>query len=210
MTTTHVVRDLVSGPPVVLDGDDIDTDRIIPARFMKSLAYSTLGQHVFEGERVRARAAGRVHPFDDPAHRSAKVLLVGENFGCGSSREQAAQAISRWGIDVVAGISFGEIFRGNCATIGLPCVTMTREDSLAARAVAGADPSATAVVDLVAKQLRIGSQSWPVDLNESLRQRFLNGTWDTLTTLLAGADDVRLTRQRLPYLNGWRAHAHAG
>ena len=207
MTTPNVIRDLICGPPVVLDGDDIDTDRIIPARFMKLLSFSELGQHAFEGERVRARAAGRVHPFDDPAHRGAKVLLVGENFGCGSSREQAAQAISRWGIEAVAGISFGEIFRGNCATIGLPCVTMTREDSLAARAVAGADPSATTVVDLVARQLRIGSQTWPVDLNESLRQRFLTGTWDTLTTLLAGAGDVRVARQRLPYLNGWQAHA---
>ena len=207
MTTPTVVRDLICGPPVVLNGDDIDTDRIIPARFMKLLSFSELGTHAFEGERVRARAAGRVHPFDDPAHRAAKVLLVGENFGCGSSREQAAQAISRWGIEAVAGISFGEIFRGNCATIGLPCVTMTREDSLAARAVAGADPSATAVADLVARQLRIGPQAWPVDLNESLRQRFLTGTWDTLTTLLDGAGDVRLARQRLPYLNGWQAHA---
>jgi 3-isopropylmalate/(R)-2-methylmalate dehydratase small subunit len=207
MTTPSVVRDIICGPAVVLDGDDIDTDRIIPARFMKLLSFSELGQHAFQGERVRAKAAGRVHPFEDPAHRGAKVLLVGENFGCGSSREAAAQAISRWGIEAVAGISFGEIFRGNCATIGLPCVTMTREDSLAARAAAGAGPSATTVVDLVARQLRIGSRTWPVDLNESLRQRFLTGTWDTLTTLLAGAGDVRVARQRLPYLNGWQAHA---
>lgn len=204
MTTGTVVRDVVAGPPIVLDGDDIDTDRIIPARFLKSLTFDALGQHVFEGERANARAAGRVHPFDAPEHQGAKVLLVAENFGCGSSREHAAQAINRWGIDVVVGISFGEIFRGNCATIGLPCVTTSREDSTAARAVAAADPSATAVVDLTTKQLRIGDRQWPIEINESLRQRFLAGTWDTLTTLLAGADDVRRTMERLPYLNGWR------
>ncbi|MCZ0204435.1 3-isopropylmalate dehydratase small subunit [Streptomyces sp. UMAF16] len=209
MTTATAVRDVISGPPIVLDGDDIDTDRIIPARFLKSLTFDALGKHVFEGERANARAAGQIHPFDDPRHEGAKVLLVGENFGCGSSREHAAQAINRWGVDAVAGVSFGEIFRGNCATIGLPCVTLSRQDSAAARAAALAEPTATTTVDLAARELRVGAQSWPIDLNESLRQRFLTGTWDTLTTLLAGAEDVRRTMDRLPYLNGWRTAAAA-
>jgi len=203
----NTVRDVMSGHSVVLNADDIDTDRIIPARFLKSLTFDQLGDHVFDDDRANARDAGKVHPFDHPNNQGAKVLLVGENFGCGSSREHAAQAIHRWGIDVIAGISFGEIFSGNCATIGLPCVTLSRADSTTARRVAAEDPSVDTAVDLTAKELRIGSRVWTIDINESLRQRLLSGTWDTLSTLQAGAEDVKRAMQRLPYLNGWQVEA---
>jgi 3-isopropylmalate/(R)-2-methylmalate dehydratase small subunit len=195
----------ISGTAIALHGNDIDTDRIIPARYLKHLTFDALGNHVFEGDRKNATAAGEVHPFDDPRHTGARVLVVAENFGCGSSREHAAQAIHRWGIRAIAGVSFGEIFRGNSATIGLPCVLLSPEDATMARAVVAADSDLAVTVDLEAKQLRAGAHSWPIEINESLRERFVSGAWDTLTTLSAGAKDAERVAERLPYLNGWRA-----
>jgi 3-isopropylmalate/(R)-2-methylmalate dehydratase small subunit len=202
MTTVTPVRDVISGTAIAMNGNDIDTDRIIPAKYLKSLTFDKLGAHAFEVDRANV-ADGEVHPFDDPVHAGASVLLVASNFGCGSSREHAPQALNRWGIKAIAGISFGEIFRGNAATIGLPCVTMSEADSARARAVVGADPTLEVTLDLARKELRAGDHRWPVDINESLRARFISGTWDSLTTLLAGAEQVRQKAATLPYLNGF-------
>lgn len=193
----------ISGTAIAMDGDDIDTDRIIPARHLKALTFDALGEFVFEGDRGNAKAAGLVHPFDAPQHAGASVLVAGENFGCGSSREHAPQALYRWGIRAVAAVSFGEIFRGNSATIGLPCVLFTREAADEARAAVTADPAADVTIDLEAKQLRIAGRSWPVEISESLRRRFVSGHWDSLSTLVEGAADADDLSRRLPYLNGF-------
>ncbi|RAG81935.1 isopropylmalate isomerase [Streptacidiphilus pinicola] len=195
----------VSGTAIAMEGDDIDTDRIIPARHLKSLSFDALGRFVFEGDRRNAKAAGQVHPFDAPEHAGARVLVAGENFGCGSSREHAPQALHRWGIRAIAAVSFGEIFRGNSATIGLPCVLLTPEVSAEARAAIAADPTVEVTVDLEAKQLRFGGTVRPVRINESLRQRFVSGSWDSLTTLAEGSGAAAELSRRLPYLNHWHA-----
>jgi 3-isopropylmalate/(R)-2-methylmalate dehydratase small subunit len=195
----------ITGTVLVLTGQDIDTDRIIPARFLKQLTFDDLGRHVFEDDRKQLTAAGRTHPFDDPARQGASILLTAANFGCGSSREHAAQALQRWGIRAVAGESFGEIFHGNCASIGLPCVTLAPADAAEARAAAEADPHAPARVDLVERRFVIGDRHYPIGLNASLRDRFVSGAWDTLTELAADLDAVRAVAARVPYLNG-----HAG
>ncbi|MFF2079095.1 3-isopropylmalate dehydratase small subunit 2 [Kitasatospora sp. NPDC058162] len=197
--------EIISGTAIAMDGDDIDTDRIIPARHLKALTFDALGTFVFEGDRKNAEAAGAVHPFDAPEHAGASVLVAGENFGCGSSREHAPQALYRWGIRAIAAVSFGEIFRGNSATIGLPCVLLTPEAAAQARAVIAADPTAEVTVDLATKQLRTAGRSWPVEINESLRQRFVSGGWDSLSTLAEGTAAAADLSRRLPYLNGWRA-----
>lgn len=200
--TTTPIRE-ITGTTVVVAASDIDTDRIIPARFLKQLTFGELGRHVFEDDRKQTAAAGRVHPFDDPDRTGAAILLTGPNFGCGSSREHAPQALHRWGISVVVGESFGEIFHGNCASIGLPCVTLDPGDAAAARAIAQADPHCSARVDLVGLSLVLGEQMFPIRISESLRARFVEGTWDTLTELVADPDAIRATPGRIPYLNGW-------
>jgi 3-isopropylmalate/(R)-2-methylmalate dehydratase small subunit len=194
----------ITGTTVVLTGQDIDTDRIIPARFLKQLTFADLGRHVFEDDRKQMTAIGRTHPFDDPARQGASILLTAANFGCGPSREHAPQALKRWGISVVAGESFGEIFHGDCASIGLPCVTMDPVDAAEARTLAGADPHRIARVDLVKRILAIGEHWYPIRINESLRIRFVEGTWDTLTELASNSDAVRAAARRFPYLNGWQ------
>ncbi|MEV5601810.1 3-isopropylmalate dehydratase small subunit [Streptomyces sp. NPDC052299] len=204
MTTSTAPRIAqVTGTTVVLGGNDIDTDRIIPARFLKHLTFDALGNHVFEDDRKQDHARGVTHPFDAPERSGAGILLVAKNFGCGSSREHAAQALHRWGVRAVVGESFGEIFRGNCGTIGLPCVSISAEDGEAARAIAAADPTAEAEVDLDRGVLRIGGREFAVEMQASLREAFLEGTWDTLTELLKSSDKVRETAAGLPYLNGF-------
>jgi 3-isopropylmalate/(R)-2-methylmalate dehydratase small subunit len=197
----------ITGKAIALDGNDIDTDRLIPAKYLKHLTFDSLGNHVFEVDRLNATANGQVHPFDAPAHAGATVLLTAQNFGCGSSREHAAQALYRWGIRVIAGVSYGEIFRGNSATIGLPCVMLDPGDASEARKVVAADPGLEVAVDLEAKELRAGDRSWPIQINESLRQRFMSGSWDTLTTLASASDQISEVAARLPYLNGFAVQA---
>ncbi|MFJ3303930.1 3-isopropylmalate dehydratase small subunit 2 [Streptomyces sp. NPDC086549] len=194
----------VSGTTVVLEGHDIDTDRIIPARFLKHLTFDALGNHVFEDDRKQQHTQGTVHPFDAPERAGAAILLTSKNFGCGSSREHAAQALYRWGVRAVVGETFGEIFRGNCGTIGLPCVSLSSEDAQEARKIATADPSVQAEVDLVQGVFRVGDREFPVEISPSLQEAFVAGTWDTLTELLKTAGEVKDTAARLPYVNGFR------
>lgn len=194
----------IAGTAISLDRDDIDTDRIIPARFLKFLTFDALGEHVFEDDRKGLAVDKLVHPFDEPERGGATVLVVAKNFGCGSSREHAPQALHRWGIRVVVGESFGEIFHGNSATIGLPCLTLPAADAAEAREMVAADPNLAVSVDLEQKEMRAADRVWGFNINESLRERFVKGTWDTLSELSAATSQVREVAGRLPYLNEWR------
>ncbi|HEV2634478.1 MAG TPA: hypothetical protein VGX23_04995 [Actinocrinis sp.] len=198
------IREAFSGTAIALHGEDIDTDRIIPARYLKELTFAALGRHVFADERAAATAEGAVHPFDDPVHEGAQILLTARNFGCGSSREHAPQALSRWGIKVIVGVSFGEIFQGNAATIGLPCLTIDERDAAEARAAVDKDPASAVSVDLGTLRLTVGSESWPVAINEALRHQLRTGAWDTLAILGTGREQAEAKFAELPYLNGWR------
>lgn len=200
----------IEGTGIALNGNDIDTDRIIPARFLKHLTFDALGQHVFEDDRKQMATADRVHPFDDPTRAQARLLITAKNFGCGSSREHAPQALYRWGIRAVAGESFGEIFYGNAAAIGLPCLVLSEADAATARALVEADATLTMVVDLQRRELRAPGQRWPVEINDSLRERFVSGRWDTLSELGTAMEQVQTVAQRLPYLNHWQTSVVAG
>jgi 3-isopropylmalate/(R)-2-methylmalate dehydratase small subunit len=192
----------IEGRALPLPGNDIDTDRIIPARFLRAVSFDGMEKHVFEDERKAGgyRGTNRPHPFDDPRYAGASVMVVEENFGCGSSREHAPQAIQRWGIEAIVGESFAEIFFGNSVMIGLPCVTAAAADLKEIFGRVAADPQQTMVVDLEARTCTIGDFTCPVGLPARTREALLTGAWDTTGMLLDKFDEVRRTAARLPYL----------
>ena len=186
------------GRALPLRGHDIDTDRIIPARFLVAVSFEGLERHVFEDDR-----AGGGHPFDNPAYQGASILIVNRNFGCGSSREHAPQAIQRWGIRAIVGEGYSEIFFGNSAQLGLPCLTVSPEDAERLLSRAEADPKAEFVVDLVAQQVRSGDLIVPATMPASARDALTSGLWDGTGLLLEDFEQVRATAARLPYVAGW-------
>ena len=199
-----MIRDFarIEGRALPLPGNDIDTDRIIPARFLRSVSFDGLEKHVFEDERKAGgyRGTNRPHPFDDPRYAGASVMVVEDNFGCGSSREHAPQAIQRWGIQAIVGQSFAEIFFGNSVMIGLPCVTAGADDLQEIFKRIAADPQQTMVVDVNAGICTIGDFRCKVGMPAKTRDAFLTGAWDTTGMLLDRFEEVRDTAARLPYL----------
>ncbi len=191
----------VTGTGVPLLLDDIDTDRIIPARFLRCVTFDGLGEHAFEDDRKQDSK----HPFDDARFQGGSVLVGGRNFGCGSSREHAPQALIRWGIKAVVAESFAEIFFGNCTGLGVPCVNATRGDLDKLAAAIKADSTLPVTVDLEAKQVRAGSLLFPITMLESARGSLTTGNWDFLGQLLEGAEAVKQAAAKLPYVNGFKA-----
>ncbi len=198
----------VMGPALVLRGDDIDTDRIIPARFLKCVAFDGLGEQVFADDRAEL---GGSHPFDRPEHRDATILLVNRNFGCGSSREHAPQALMRWGIRAVVGESFAEIFYGNCLALGIPCLQASHDTMLAIQVAAAADPTILFNLDLAQASLTAGGpnagQSWNLELAAGPQLMLVSGQWDGTGQLLARDSELTATAARLPYLTNFRTAA---
>ena len=193
----------ITGRAVPLRGDDIDTDRIMPARFLRAVSFDGLETHVFEDDRRAGAAAGARHPFDDPARAGAPVLLVNRNFGCGSSREHAPQALARWGVRAIVGESFAEIFFSNAVALGVPCVAACPEDVQALMALVERDPAATVSVDLKGLIVRAGGIEAPCTIPSAARSAFLAGTWDATALLTAEFEAVRAAAARLPYLVGF-------
>jgi 3-isopropylmalate/(R)-2-methylmalate dehydratase small subunit len=193
----------VSGTALPLPGDDIDTDRIIPARFLVSITFEGLGEHAFEDDRKAAKVKGQTHPFDDPRFWGARILLVNRNFGCGSSREHAPQAIARGGIRAVVGESFSEIFFGNAVAIGLPCVALPHGAVAELQSLVERAPKSALSVDLEARALIAEGKAFPVSIPENAREAFLSGNWDGTSMLLERFDDVKAVAARLPYVAGF-------
>jgi 3-isopropylmalate/(R)-2-methylmalate dehydratase small subunit len=195
----------ISGRALPMRGNDIDTDRIIPARFLTSITFDGMEQHVFEDDRKSPGGPYNRHPFDVSHFQGAAVLLVNSNFGCGSSREHAPQALHRWGIQVVLGESFAEIFFGNSGMIGMPCVTASPADVAALMDLAEREPATAFDVDLVTGTCRAGELAVPIALPPKMREAFTSGAWDTTGMLLADFDEVRETSSRLPYSTATRS-----
>ncbi len=193
----------VSGAALPLRGDDVDTDRIIPARFLVSITFEGLGEHAFEDDRKAAKAKGKAHPFDDPRFAGARILLVNRNFGCGSSREHAPQALARGGIKAVVGESFSEIFFGNAVAIGLPCVALPGEAIARLQSLVEGAPKSALAVDLEARTLIADGKTLPVSIPENAREAFLSGNWDGTSMLLERFQDVEAVAARLPYVAGF-------
>ncbi|MFW6313819.1 MAG: 3-isopropylmalate dehydratase small subunit [Spirochaetota bacterium] len=195
----------ISGPGVAVRGNDIDTDRIIPARYMKVVTFDGLGEYAFRDVRYRPDGQQTDHPFNDPDYRNARVLLVNKNFGCGSSREHAPQALLRWGIEAVVGESFAEIFAGNCNALGMPAVSVDEAAIEALMAKVEDDPLAVIEVDLESQEVRCADAAYPMEFVETYRQSLVSGSWDSTAVLLSNEDGIEQTASRLPYMSGFRA-----
>ncbi len=189
----------ISGTALPVVGNNVDTDRIIPARFLKSITFAGLERHLFEDDRAQSDGT---HPVSNPAYADAVLLFVNANFGCGSSREHAPQAIRRRGIRAVVGESFSEIFFGNSMAIGMPCPTVTADAAAALQAAAQQQPDVTFELDLEAMTLSGGTLTFPVSLPLAARDGLLTGSWDATGLLLERYDEVRAVAARLPYVTG--------
>jgi 3-isopropylmalate/(R)-2-methylmalate dehydratase small subunit len=190
----------ITGRGVFVPGNDIDTDRIIPARFMKCVTFDGLGEFLFFDMRKNADGSDKTHPLNEPRFKGANILLSGTNFGCGSSREHAPQAIQKYGIRAVVAESFAEIFFGNCTTLGIPCLAASREDIAKIAAVIEADPQVELVVDVATQEIRFGGQKVKTAIREAARDALVNGRWDPIGELLEGRDAVTVAAAGLPYL----------
>ena len=190
----------VSGKGVYVPGDDIDTDRIIPARFMKCVTFDGLGEYAFYDERFTEDGKSKNHPLDKAEHAGAKILLSGKNFGCGSSREHAPQALHKFGIRAVIAESFAEIFYGNCTTLGIPCVVLSKEQIKTLADEIAKDPAQEMKVDVAARRVTIGSVDIEnADIKDSTREVLVEGKWDPIGELLSSKEQVEKTYQALPY-----------
>ena len=194
----------IEGRALAVQGEDIDTDRIIPARFLKCVSFDALGDQVFADDRLELKGA---HPFDQPDFQGASILVVNGNFGCGSSREHAPQALMRWGIRAVVGVSFAEIFYGNCLALGIPCVTSSPEDVRQLQQRVIAEPQRRWTLDLQALSFSSEQSTQPVTLAEGPRQMLTTGRWDATSQLIAREAELKALSNRLPYLNGFHLTA---
>ncbi|MDF3058494.1 MAG: leuD [Rariglobus sp.] len=191
----------VTGRAVNVPGNDIDTDRIIPARFMKCVTFDGLGEFLFFDVRKDTTTGENTnHPLNDPRFKGATILLSGANFGCGSSREHAPQAIAKYGFKAIIAENFAEIFFGNSTTLGMPCVTAAREDIAKIAAAIEANPQTEVTIDLEKLEVRFAGQSVKIAQRESARDALVNGRWDAIGELIDGLPDVKQTAAKLPYM----------
>ena len=191
----------VSGTAVPIPGADIDTDRIIPARFMKCVTFDGLGEYAFYDVRFDPESGEKTdHPLNDERFNDASILVAGINFGCGSSREHAPQSLAKYGFSAIIAESFAEIFYGNSTTLGLPCVSSTRENIDILKAACAADPTLEVSIDLDAMTVTAGDLSFPVDMPASARQALLAGKYDPIKELLDNNDKIEATAASLSYV----------
>lgn len=189
----------VCGRGVYVPGDDIDTDRIIPARFMRCVTFDGLGEYAFYDERRAGDGSEKPHPLNDPRFAGATILLTGRNFGCGSSREHAPQALYRHGFRAILAESFAEIFFGNSLTIGLPCLVMSREDIRSLADLIEADPVQEITVDIANGRVMAADLDFEATIPQDARNALVEGRWDAIADLLEGIPLVQEKARQLPY-----------
>lgn len=180
----------ITGCAVPVVGDDIDTDRIIPARYLKEITFSKMGDYPFFDERFNADGTKKAHAFNEAWFQGASILLANVNFGCGSSREHAPQSLVRWGIKAIVAESFAEIFAGNCAMLGVPTVVASKEDIARLQAIAVQYPNVEYTVNIIEMIIMAGRASVPVTMNASYRMALIEGIWDSTSLMLANKNKV--------------------
>ncbi len=189
----------LAGRGVYVQGNDIDTDRIIPARFLKCVTFDELGPALFYDVRFESDDTSKHHVLDAPQHKGAEILISDDNFGCGSSREHAPQAIQKFGLKAVIAGSFAEIFQGNCTTLGIPCVVMDKANRAKLAADVEKHPDAELIIDLEGMQVFCANAIYPIQMKESTREAFLASTYDPLDNLLTAESQIRDTATKLGY-----------
>jgi len=193
----------VSGTAVAIRGNDIDTDRIIPARYLKEVTFARMGSYPFFDERFDAEGKQKPHPLNDVKYKGASILFVNKNFGCGSSREHAPQALYRFGIQAIVGESFAAIFAGNCTIMGVPAVTVSHEQVELMMKTVEQNPQTWFTVDIENKKITFGETQIATDLPETYRSALTSGSWDSTAMLRGNLDQVKKTASRLPYMNSF-------
>ena len=201
MATTERFIKKVEGTVIPIPGEDIDTDRIIPARYMKGITFDGLGEHAFYDERYDEQGTPKPHPFNDERYAGGSILLVESNFGCGSSREHAPQALMRYGIRALVGISFADIFAGNCTQMGIPAVTVSRKNRTALAGILDRDPKTSCMIDLVNRTVTMGDTVVPCGIDDAACKALVSGLWDTTSLLLENGDAIDAKVAQLPYCN---------
>ncbi len=194
----------IEGKAVPVEGNDIDTDRIIPARYLKEITFTNMGNYPFYDERFDAEGKPKGHPFDLPQFQGAHLLFVNQNFGCGSSREHAPQSLMRWGVRAIIGESFAEIFAGNCTMLGIPTATVNHGEMMKLQTLVKEKPETKFMLDLEKKTLLSeGKEYLKFDIHESKRNALVNGTWDSTGLLLGNAGKTAEVAKKLPYVAGF-------
>ncbi|MFW5774955.1 MAG: 3-isopropylmalate dehydratase small subunit [Chitinivibrionales bacterium] len=195
----------VAGKAVPVPGNDIDTDAIIPARFMRCTSFEGLGDFAFYDERFDENMQPRKHPLNDEKFKGHDILLVNKNFGCGSSREHAPQSLAGFGIRALIGESFADIFAGNCASMGMPAVTVDEQTAKTLIKQVELFPDSTVEIDLENQTVTFREQQYDISMPDSFRKAFLEGTWDTTEVLNQRRDQIEQTASRLPYMTDFAA-----
>jgi 3-isopropylmalate/(R)-2-methylmalate dehydratase small subunit len=194
----------VAGRAVPMRGNDIDTDRIVPARYLKEATFARMGEYPFFDERFDGQGKARAHPFNDSKYKGVSILFVNKNFGCGSSREHAPQALYRFGIHAIVGESFAAIFAGNCVMLGMPAATAGAREIEELMRLAESEPPTKFTLDLESKTLSYGEKSISIAIPESSRKALIEGSWDSTAMLRANLGKVKTAAARLPYMTGFK------
>jgi len=193
----------VTGPGIPLRGNDIDTDRIIPARFLKCVTFDGIGEHAFADDIKGLAEKGETHPFADARYSNGAILVANKNFGCGSSREHAPQSLKRWGIRAIIAESYSEIFHGNCVSLAIPCFTADHETCAKLQDTIEGDPKAELSIDVATATITAAGETIQLTIQPGAQGQYLDGSWDARAGLLENLDKVREVAGRLEYVKGY-------
>ena len=192
-----------NGRAIPMPGDDIDTDRIIPARYLKCVTFEDLGKFAFFDERFNEDGGEKAHPFNENSYKGSEILIVNKNFGCGSSREHAPQSLMRMGIQAIVGESFAEIFAGNCTALGIPVIKLDAAEIEYLMTTIQKNPQTQVAIDLEDKTVSVDGKVFKLTMQESYRQSLTAGTWDTVATLMQNRDKIGTIASQQPYIAGY-------
>jgi 3-isopropylmalate/(R)-2-methylmalate dehydratase small subunit len=193
----------IIGPGIPLRGNDIDTDRIIPARFLKCVTFDGIGEHAFEDDIKGLAAKDEIHPFADERFANGAILVANKNFGCGSSREHAPQSLKRWGIRAIIAESYSEIFHGNCVSLAVPCFTSDHDICAKLQDAIESEPNAELALSVADATITLGDETIQLEIQSGAQGQFLDGSWDARAGLLENLDKVRDITSRLPYVTNY-------
>ena len=191
----------ISGRAVPVAGADVDTDRIIPARFLKCVTFDDLAEGLFYDERFDSEGLSKGHSIDDSKFSGASIMVVGPNFGCGSSREHAPQSIKRFGFDAIVGVSYAEIFFGNSTNLGMPCVSLTESENEELMQLVEQNPEAELSLDLEAMKLNFAGKEFTITMPDGAREALVSGKWDAIAELVDNMDQIDAVADSLAYVS---------